>query len=219
LRQAGLSCLDSILTPDPAVNDLIMTYVDQFSGETWHVVHDAIDVIYSAGSQGVTVIEWTDRVQRINPAAEDVMTILKDVAVHFVTSGHIRRTEDKRYLWVMDGGIASPLAAGDDLADVSPMMKNAVGQQVGMTYEALAIIRERGEIGGAEWADLLARRFGLPVAMAYTYVNHMVQQFRGIIVSAGADRWRYQEEGPQQDSMSLFRAIVNRPKPLPDDQM
>jgi hypothetical protein len=165
------------------------------------------------------VADWAGRVQRINPTAEDVMTILKDVAKHFVTGGQIRRTDDRRYVWVMESGIASPLAAGDDLADVSPMMKNAVGQQVGMTYEALAVIRERGEISESEWADHLARRFGLPVAIAYAYVIHMVQQFRGIIVSAGADRWRYQEEGPQQDSMSLFRAIVNRPKPLPDDQM
>jgi hypothetical protein len=217
---AGLTPLNEDLTPDPAVNDRIMAYVDQFSGDTWHVVHDAIDVIYSAGPQGVTVAEWAARVRQINPAAEDVMTVLKDVAKHFVTGGHIRRTEDRRYLWVMESGIqAAPPAAGDDLDDVSPEMRNAVGQQVGMTYEALAIIRERGEIAASEWASLLANRFGLPVAMAHAYVTHMVQQFRGIIVPAGADRWRYQEEAPSQDAMSLFRDIVRKPGPLPGDEV
>jgi hypothetical protein len=207
------------MTPDPAVNDLIVAYTDQFSGETGIVV---IDVIYSAGPAGVTVAEWADRLRQIHPTAENVMTVLKDVAKHFVTGGHIRRTEHKRCVWVMDSGIAAAApAAGDpdDLNDVSPVMRHAVGQQVGMTYEALAIIRDHGEISGSEWAKLLSRRFGLPVPMAHAYVNHMAQQFRGIIVPVGNDCWRYQEETPRQDSMSLFRDIVNNPKPLPDDQI
>lgn len=217
LRLAGLSRLDEDVTPDPVTNDLIIAYVDQFTGDTWHIVHDAIDVLFSAGPEGLTVADWAARVRQIHPDGADVMTALKGVAQHFVPAGYIRRTDDKRYVWTMPNGLQTEPPAADDLDDVPAHMKQAMSQQVGMTYDALGMIRERGEISGSDWAARLAQRFGMPPAVARDYVAHIVQQFRGVIVPAGPDRFRYQEEAPQQDPMSLFRDIANRPKPLPDD--
>lgn len=204
---------------DPAVNDLIVAYSNQFSGETKIFVVDVIDVIYSAGPQGVTVPEWASRIRQIHPEAADLMTILKGVAQKFIGSGHIRRAEDKRYVWSVPNTASEAPPEADGLDDVSPQMKQAMSQQVSLMYDALGIIRERSEISCSDWAKRLAHRFGMPPPLARNYVDHIIQQFRGIIVPVGTDRWRYQEEAPRQDSMSLFRDIVNNPEPLPDDEI
>jgi hypothetical protein len=184
------------------INKEIEDGLNDLDAETQVVAVDALDALKAAGHEGLSVPEWIAKVRKLHPDA-DVLGALKQVAKRFGSC--VERVGDKRYGWV------ERTAAERNLDNLDPMTKTAIKGQVTLTYDALAMMRDRESFTKADVVSWLTGR-GMPQSQSAMYADHLLTQFGAIPAGAGRFELPKEKAHTKDDSMSLLRSFATTPR-------
>ena len=210
LRLAGVR-LDEIFAENPRVNDKIEDALSVFPKDQQTRILSAMEALKHAGQDGLTVREWLTRYQQyqdLDGTTEDgnPTDVLKAVAKGFPFA--IKRVGEGRYAWVEEE--APDMAQEPEGMD--GRVKNAIDQQVGLTYTALEAMRQMKTFTASDLAMWFNKR-GFDPEQAHGLADHMLNQFRGML-SVHGDIYTMQEEPAHTnaDSMAMFKSFADNPR-------
>jgi len=215
-RLRRLAGLKESFTDDPDINAAIEQGVAKQETGTQHQWMDVLETIYNAGRQGIADAEIAERVAAMYPSEfgpETLEDMLRVIAWRFE---NLVERHDDRLVWKY------PAANDMDIEqEIDPATREAVGAQVNLASEAMALMRFLTQTNGSfterNLAQLLTRRSHLPPEMAQQYAEHTIGHFQSMLTRVG-DGYALREEEPESNAktMDFLRDLANNPKGLPE---
>lgn len=223
LRLAGVR-LDEIFAENPRVNDKIEDALAAFPKPMQTKILYGMEALRDLGPQGGQVGTWMAMYQnhmmqhvepnpndptdmgRQYPSKEEATEVLKIVAKQFPFC--IKRVSPGVYAWVEE---ATP-DMSQDPEGMDGQTKNAIDQQVGLTYTALEAMRQMKTFTASDLAMWFNKR-GFDPRQAQGLADHMLNQFRGML-SVNGDLYTIEEEKPHtdSDSMDMLKSFASNPR-------
>ena len=209
-RLRRLAGLNESFTDDPDVNAAIEQRVAKQEPGTQHQWMDVLEIIYDAGRQGISAEDIAQRVAAMYP---DFGTTLKDMLMAIPHRfDNVVAQQGDRFVWKY------PAANDMDIDnEVDAQTQAAVGAQVNMASEAIALMRfltqTHGSFSERNLAQLLTRRSRMPPEMAAEYAAHIIGHFQSMLTRVG-DGYAMREEEPESNerTMDFLRNLANNPK-------
>jgi len=170
----------------PSINFQIERELKKHAPAMQTRILDALEAVKDAGSDGISVKDWADRIRMLHPEDDTpVVDLLRTVVGKFGCC--VQRLGDKRYGWVETDNEAG--------AAVPQGVQDAMGDQVRLTSIALKTMRELGEFTADELAAAVARKSGMPIPSAVAFAQHIIKQFiGGTLATIGNDRYKVKGE-------------------------
>lgn len=179
---------------DPLSIKDVVKYVDSFDMDDRVLIRDIIDLISLKGEQGIAGIELIKQLNSLYPERSDIKQVCIKVTKEFTQ--FIKKIKNGVFAW-------EPSGDGDITAD----LREAVGDQVNLTYDVLKFLKEKGKLSENEWAILVAKKYSMPQRLAVEYIHHVIHQFNGVIVQSD-NKWAYVQSS-KTDYMNVFKAIAS----------
>jgi hypothetical protein len=184
---------------------------------------DLLEIIQDHGKNGVSPAFIAEKMREMNLNDTEtlkilthaVRTMLKYLPTMF---DNVIRLDDKGWFHWRD-----PEQEFEDSID--PETRAAVGSQVDLTYTAMQLMRdmtsERGSFSESELAQRLSRQSQLSPQQSSHYANHVIGQFRSMLLSTAPGRYAMMQETPHthDDSMNLFRDLETGARKTPDESV
>lgn len=213
-RLRRLAGLNESFTDDPDVNAAIEQRLAKQEPGTQHHWMDVLEIIYDAGRQGISGEEIAQRVAALYPDFGSTLTeMLQAIAHRF---DNVVDRQGDRFVW------RYPAANDMDIDnEVDAATRAAVGSQVNMASEAIALMRfltqTHGSFTERNLAQLLTRRSRMPTEMAQQYADHIIGHFQSMLTRVG-DGYAMREEEPEsrEKTMDFLRDLAKNPKGLPE---
>ncbi len=212
-RIRKLAGLKESITNDPEINAEIERRLASPPSELGfqppaHVWLDLLEIIQDGGRDGVSLNQIMDKMRKMN--ADDPGTLgIIDYAINSMLKylpkmfDNVVRVDNKGiFRWKTD--------EDRTYDETDPEIRNALASQVELTSITQDIMRrltaEHGSFSEAELAENLKTRIG---PMATFYANHIIGQFRSMLLTVSPGRYAMMNEAPRtrDDSMDLFRDL------------
>lgn len=205
-RIRKLAGLNETITSDPAVNAEIerRLHSDNKFAQDSNLWLDMLEIIQEVGRNGISPAGLSTRMKEIHGRAT---TVLRQMIPQLATKfDNVVRTDHRGWLFWKE-------PESDIESEVDPMTRQAIGAQVDLTYEALDLMRsmtrDRGSFTQDELVASLSRVAGVPRAIAAAFAEHIIAQFRSMLIQNVAGHYIMKPEPVTNrgDSMQFFRDL------------
>lgn len=221
-RLRRLAGLNESFTDNERMNHEIEDLIAQQQPGTHHRWSDLLEVIYGAGRHGISREEIEARLEHMygglmDEFGESGIDNMLDNLDQFASLVEVD-PDGEHFAW--------KYPTANDLADdeIDPHIHAAIGAQVNLSSQTMAMMRhltqENGTFTATEIARRLHREAGLPAPMAVQFTEHMLTQFRSMLHQDG-DRYAWIEEKPvtKDDTMAFLKGLAANPShDLPPDE-